>query len=159
MARAIASSAPAKRRTGFFMARTLCHYHGRLTSIMATIRQARTAAGLGQGELARRAGISRQALGAIEAGLYQPSVAVALSLARELGTSVENLFGAADAPQVSANWTAHRGAASKPSPGTHVALARVNGKLIATPQPLSCLSLASAAGVIGALHGRRVTVE
>jgi putative molybdopterin biosynthesis protein len=123
---------------------------------MASIREARTAAGFSQGELARRAGISRQALGAVEAGLYQPSVAVALSLARELGTSVEALFGGTDAPQLSANWVGDK---TTPSPGAHVALARVNGKLIAAPQPLSSLSLAPAAGVIGAWHGRRVTVE
>ncbi len=58
-----------------------------------TLRSARDARGFTQLELARRAGISRQALGAIESGLYMPSVSVALSLSRELGQSVETLFG------------------------------------------------------------------
>jgi len=44
------------------------------------IRRARSSRGLTQIELAARAGISRQALGAIEAGSYQPGVAIALSL-------------------------------------------------------------------------------
>src|SRR5208283_4026533 len=39
------------------------------------------------------AGISRQALGAIESGAYHPGVAIAIRLARELGESVETLFG------------------------------------------------------------------
>jgi len=38
------------------------------------VRRARLARGLSQLELARRAGISRQALSAVEAGLYQPGV-------------------------------------------------------------------------------------
>ena len=57
------------------------------------MRRAREARGLTQLELARRAGISRQALGALEAGAYQPGVAVAIALARELGDTVEGLFG------------------------------------------------------------------
>ena len=61
----------------------------------ATVRGARLARGMTQDELARRAGLSRQALGAIESGAYQPGVGVALALARELGHSVEALFGIA----------------------------------------------------------------
>ena len=51
----------------------------------AMLRRARRARGLSQDELARRAGLSRQALGAIESGVYQPGVGAALALARELG--------------------------------------------------------------------------
>lgn len=123
-----------------------------------TLVRARSRAGLSQNELARRAGISRQALGAIESGLYNPSVAVALSLARELGESVETLFGGDKEPRVSAAWIgddAHRG----PAPGARVALARVRGRLIATPQPLSAITLAPAAGLVGAAAGKRVSVE
>ncbi len=67
------------------------------TSIVAEekhpVRAARVERGLSQADLAHRAGISRQALGAIEAATYLPSVSVALALARELGTTVEALFG------------------------------------------------------------------
>ena len=48
------------------------------------LRRARIRCGISQSDLARRAGISRQALSAIESGTYQPSVGVALALAREL---------------------------------------------------------------------------
>ncbi|HEY6395792.1 MAG TPA: substrate-binding domain-containing protein [Candidatus Binataceae bacterium] len=129
---------------------------------MATIdsnstRKARVAAGLSQMELARRAGVSRQALGAIESGAYQPGVSVALKIARELGHSVESLFGAADSQQVSASWAAD---SSHPRPAreTRVALARVNGRVIATPQSVSGFQLVSAAGLIEQAAGTKVTV-
>src|SRR5580704_5073011 len=60
------------------------------------VARARMARDLTQTELARRAGISRQALGAIESGAYHPGVAIAIRLARELGSSVESLFGEID---------------------------------------------------------------
>ncbi len=56
------------------------------------IRIHRTAAGLTQAELAGRVGVSRQTVVAMERGSYNPSVALALRLARELGTTVEELF-------------------------------------------------------------------
>ena len=56
------------------------------------VRAARTAAGLTQAELAELAGVSRQTVVAVEAGDYAPSVFLALSLARHLGSTVEALF-------------------------------------------------------------------
>ncbi len=131
------------------------------TSTMASgeaIKRARSQARLTQSELARRAGISRQALGAIEAGLYQPSVAVAIRLASELGATVESLFGGGEPERIVATWAGDR-AHHAPAGGSRVALARVNGRLIATPQPVSALSLAAAAGLTGTAAGQRVSVE
>ena len=54
----------------------------------------RRARGLSQRALAETAGITRQAVGAIESGRMQPSVGIALALAAALDTSVEDLFGA-----------------------------------------------------------------
>src|SRR3954452_12693130 len=59
------------------------------------LREARLAAGLSQAALAGAAGVSRQAVGAIEAGLHRPSVDAALAIAGAVGRSVEDLFGAA----------------------------------------------------------------
>jgi len=122
------------------------------TSTMAgnehPIRAARIARKLSQLDLARRAGISRQALGAIEANSYQPGVPVALALARELGTTVEALFGEAQDAirRVHARWEGggevHSGAPAR------VVLGRVRGKLIAHPQPAVHLSLVPAAGIL-----------
>ena len=52
----------------------------------------RTQKGFSQGELATRAGITRQAVSAIESNLYLPTTAVALHLASVLACRVEDLF-------------------------------------------------------------------
>jgi putative molybdopterin biosynthesis protein len=120
---------------------------------MATIRAAsRTRAarlerGIGQGELAREAGISRQALSAIETGAYTPNVTVALRLATALGKSVESLFGEAGFDSVTAVM-AMDSAAPPCVAGAHVALGRVGGKLVAVPRPASGLSLLPAGGMV-----------
>ena len=62
-------------------------------SRVGTLRRER---GFSQRTLADSAGITRQAVGAIESGRMQPSVGIALGLARALGASVEDLFGSAD---------------------------------------------------------------
>jgi len=118
-------------------------------------RDARTAIGLSQSELARRAGISRQALGAIEAGLYQPNVDVALKLARELGTSVERLFGAGDDGHVEAHCARHDALKA----GARVTLGRVGGRVIAVSRPTAALRLAPAAGVLERIDRNKATVK
>jgi molybdate-binding protein/DNA-binding XRE family transcriptional regulator len=60
--------------------------------------------GWSQGELARRAGISRTAVSAIEINRLVPSVAAALSLAAAFGCTVEDLFGPASAGQPEPDW-------------------------------------------------------
>jgi len=61
----------------------------------ARIARARTKAGLSQRALAERIGHSNATLARIESGEISPSVDVALALSRELGESVESLFGGA----------------------------------------------------------------
>ena len=56
------------------------------------LRRARLRSGLKQGELAERAGISRQTLSVLESGRGQPATLIALRLARVLGCRVEELF-------------------------------------------------------------------
>src|SRR5512144_188653 len=56
------------------------------------LRRARQKSGLKQGELAARAGISRQTLSVLDSGRGQPSTLIALNLARVLGCRVEELF-------------------------------------------------------------------
>ena len=57
-----------------------------------TIRERRRQLGLSQEELARRCGVSRQTVNAIENDKYDPTLALAFALARELGTTVDALF-------------------------------------------------------------------
>src|SRR4051794_28865145 len=56
------------------------------------LRDRRAGRGWSQEELARRSGLSRAGVGAIETGRLVPSTAAALSLAAALGCRVEDLF-------------------------------------------------------------------
>jgi molybdate-binding protein/DNA-binding XRE family transcriptional regulator len=120
------------------------------------LRAMRIARKLSQAELARRVRISRQALGAIESGVYQPGVAVAIRLARELGESVESLFSQAEGEQP---LIAESFEAQARIPNTRVALVRLGGRLAAIAVPPTALALQPAGGVITRnLRGRRVEV-
>src|SRR5262245_34374673 len=71
------------------------------------VKPSRQQRGWWQAELARRAGISRTAVSAIEINRLVPSVAAALSLARVFGCSVEALYPSASAPSGEPEWAWH----------------------------------------------------
>jgi putative transcriptional regulator len=48
--------------------------------------------GMTQADLADRVGVTRQTINSIETGKYNPSIELALRLARTLGLAVEDLF-------------------------------------------------------------------
>lgn len=56
------------------------------------IRERRRELGISQEELARRCGVTRQTINAIENDKYDPTLSLAFSLARELQCSVDGLF-------------------------------------------------------------------
>jgi len=56
------------------------------------IREFREVHGLRQEDLAERTGVSRQTVISIEKGNYNPSIMLALKLARALDVRVEELF-------------------------------------------------------------------
>lgn len=56
------------------------------------LKAVRTAAGLTQAGLAELAGVSRKTINTVENGVFTPSTLLALSLARALGVTVEDLF-------------------------------------------------------------------
>lgn len=93
-------------------------------SLRCHLRERRAAAGLSQGALAERAGTSRQAIGAIEAGRQTPSTGLALQLARALGCAVEDLFSLPAPPPLLAVPTGQ-------GPSGRVALGRVADRWIA----------------------------
>ena len=64
------------------------------------LKQVRISKELSQGELASKAGITRQAISAIESDLYLPTTAVALRLASVLACRVEDLFSLAQSEEV-----------------------------------------------------------
>ena len=81
--------------------------------VLCTVRDRRRQAGLTQAQLAQRAGVSRQALSAIEAGRQVPSTALALLLAQALSCSVDDLFQLAAGPVVHAELAAPPGASGR----------------------------------------------
>src|SRR5713226_7013829 len=93
------------------------------------LRLARQARGLSQQQLAGMAGVSRQAVSAVEAGHSDPSLRVALAVARALGSAVEELFGPGELPPpVDARPVAPLGAA-----GARVTLAPMGDAFVALP--------------------------
>ena len=107
----------------------------------AGLRIARQARGFSQQQLAGMAGVSRQAVSAVEAGHSDPSLRVALALAQALGMSVEQLFGpgepTAPVTAVSVAPPAALGvggqAAGERAAGERVMLAPVGDRFVALP--------------------------
>lgn len=56
------------------------------------IRKRRKEIGLSQEELAKKCGVSRQTVNAIENNKYDPTLMLAFNLAKELNTTVDKLF-------------------------------------------------------------------
>jgi putative molybdopterin biosynthesis protein len=95
----------------------------------ARLRAARQARGFSQYQLARMARVSRQAVSALEAGLSDPSLRVALTLSRALGLTVEELFGPAmPEPSVPVHALAPLG-----DEGSRVSLAPMGETFVAIP--------------------------
>ncbi|WP_222272697.1 helix-turn-helix transcriptional regulator [Modestobacter marinus] len=58
------------------------------------VRELRLAAGLSQRELAEALDVSRQTVNSIETGRYDPSLPLAIAIARHFHRSVEEMFHA-----------------------------------------------------------------
>lgn len=63
-----------------------------MAELANSLREAREAAGLTQGQLAEAIGVSRKTINTVENGVFVPSTVIALKLARALGCRVEELF-------------------------------------------------------------------
>lgn len=96
----------------------------------ARLRVARQARGLSQQQLAGMAGVSRQAVSAVESGLSDPSLRVALAVAQALGVTVEELFGTEGVvPTVRARLVG----ADRDGGGERVTLAPIGESFVALP--------------------------
>ncbi|MCX9147732.1 helix-turn-helix transcriptional regulator [Erythrobacter sp. WG] len=65
--------------------------HGRIR-VENRLKHHREAKGWSQGELARRLGVSRQTINAVETDKYDPSLPLALRMSRLFGVAVPDLF-------------------------------------------------------------------
>jgi putative molybdopterin biosynthesis protein len=86
---------------------------------------------LTQAALAEAAGISRQTLSAIEAERSEPSVALAMRLARTLARSVEQLFGQPADAALEATLVEWPGARRRPATARRVVLAFIQERWVA----------------------------
>jgi putative molybdopterin biosynthesis protein len=93
------------------------------------LRLARQARGFSQQQLAGMAGVSRQAVSAVESGLSDPSLRVALALARALGMTVEEVFG----PAIPASAVTARPVAPLDDEAGRVSLAPIGDAFVALP--------------------------
>ncbi|MBR1711197.1 MAG: helix-turn-helix transcriptional regulator [Clostridia bacterium] len=56
------------------------------------MKAARAEQDLSQDELAQRVGVTRQTIGMIEAGKFNPSLSLCISICRTLGRTLDQLF-------------------------------------------------------------------
>lgn len=62
------------------------------TRVINSIRSRRESAGVTQADLARRIGVTRQTLIAIEQGKYSPTLELAFQIARTFEVGIDDLF-------------------------------------------------------------------
>ena len=121
---------------------------------LASLRQSR---GIGAADLAKRVGVSRQTIYAIEAGSYLPNTEVALEMARALEVPVEDLFSLeARKPEPPAAIESELLSATAPVKGQAIRVCQVGSRLISIPVNASPYFLPEADGVIsrpGRSHG------
>ena len=106
------------------------------SSLQNNLKQARTSAGLTQGELAGQVGISRQAYSSLESGQSTPSTEIAIRLTHRLGGQVESLFYLLEQPSVTINAQLVSGTSfdtSLRSLDQRARIFRVGQKLLARP--------------------------
>ncbi|MGC8758969.1 MAG: substrate-binding domain-containing protein [Bryobacteraceae bacterium] len=133
------------------------------SGIQVRLAEARAACGMSAAELARRSGVSRQTVYAIENGTFVPNTAVALRMAQALGVPVEQLFSLAaetEEPAPGARLCRAVMIAGAPRPDLPVRLARSAAGWVCAPCRMHGYFLAQMDGRIRrVLGGARVEVE
>ncbi|HEX9642175.1 MAG TPA: substrate-binding domain-containing protein, partial [Candidatus Krumholzibacteria bacterium] len=116
------------------------------------VRELRQARNLSQVVLAERSRLTRQSIGAIEAGRAVPAVDVALRIARALDCQVEELFdGSGEESAVETELAA-------PTAAARVALAHIGERWVSLPLAADGLRL-SADGLLVKGHSRRALID
>ncbi len=118
----------------------------RVRNQLGAVRRQR---GLGASDLARRVGVSRQTIHAMESGSYTPNTEVALKLARELEVTVEALFSLeGEAAEAASTVSAELLSRAPVSKGQPVRLCRMGERLIGVPVDATPYYLPEADGVV-----------
>jgi len=128
-----------------------------MPDIHSRLKEIREQKKLPASELARRVGVSRQTIYAIEDGTFIPNTAVALRLGRALGASVEEIFPLAEAIDIGAELLTSSD--STLVPGQPVRLYPVGERIFALPVSPVSSYLPAADGVIEVIAGLSVRVN
>ena len=117
--------------------------------IQNQLSDVRKSRGVGATELARRVGVSRQTIYAIEAGTYVPNTEVTLRLARELEVPVEELFSlVSEKPEAPECVPAEVLSATPVTRGQAVRVCHVGARRVGIPVTASPYFLPEADGVV-----------
>jgi molybdate-binding protein/DNA-binding XRE family transcriptional regulator len=117
--------------------------------VRSRLFEIRTHRGIAAADIAKRVGVTRQTIYAIEAGNYVPNTEVALKLAHELEVSVEELFSLAQPyPKSVDALAAEYLGSSKPRSGQAVRLGQVGQRRVSVPASASPYFLPEADGVL-----------
>jgi molybdate-binding protein/DNA-binding XRE family transcriptional regulator len=108
---------------------------------------------VGATELARSAGVTRQTIYAIEAGTFIPNTQVALKLAHELKTTVEELFSAEAGSGITSGLLASELlSTAAPVKGQPVRISKIGPRWVSVPVSAMPYYLPEADGVIGRVN-------
>jgi putative molybdopterin biosynthesis protein len=128
------------------------------TSVQSRLAEIRKSRGVGASDLARRVGVSRQTIYAIELGTYVPNTEVALNLARELEVTVDELFLLQDGlPKPPESLAAEVLSAEPSVKGQPVRVCQIGSRWVSVPVSASPYYMPEADGIIkrtGRTNGR-----
>lgn len=122
--------------------------------VKTNLLELRTKRGIGAAQLARKIGVSRQTVYAIEAGDYVPNTVISLKMARVLETSVEDIFQlqVEDRPPDRSIEVTILGEAASMKPGQPLRLCEVNGRTVAVAPEMGGWGLPPADALLIELH-------
>lgn len=123
------------------------------------LREIRTARGLSAAELARRVGVSRQTIYAIEDGSYVPNTRVSLQLSRALQVGVEEIFFLSEEKPTETQDAELLVSNMQMDEEKFVRVCTVNGRSFAVPVSFPPAYLPSADGVIESRRKRTASVR
>jgi putative molybdopterin biosynthesis protein len=137
--------------------------HPGIVETTIRLQEMRQARGLGAAEIARRVGVSRQTIYAIESGAFVPNTTVALQLAHVLEVNVDDLLSisanASDEPLGSVSAQLLATGNEEHSTGELVSVARVGSRMIAAPASRFPTFLSDADGAIATRTKTRTTIR
>ncbi|MGA8029923.1 MAG: substrate-binding domain-containing protein [Bryobacteraceae bacterium] len=127
--------------------------------VRTCLHEIRKTRGVSAADLARRSGVSRQTIYAIEDGSFVPNTTVSLQLSRALDVTVEEIFSIGNeqaGPPIRAHLLS---SGQPPSEGQLVQVCRVDERLVAVPTSFLPAYLPAADGVVESRTRQSVSIK